>query len=444
MDSGSPLVSVILPVFNPGEAIEKCLNSLQCQTLSNIEIIFVDDCGADDSIKIIEKTAETDKRVRIIRNQKNMGAGFSRNIGIESSRGEYLSFVDPDDYVAPDFLELLYRKSEKNKHDIIKGERRIVSNSGEVIKERTSLNDIIRKGIEKNEPLYTLFKHSHWCAIYKREYILNSGIRYGSSRNGQDTTFLLKACYYTDKIELEDNALYYYVFREGSRVRDFTVQRMNYDLDAFKEKMNFLLPRYSDSNPVRIYINSIIKYILQLEAVGSTKEDRDPGKNAFREAFQKYICALPICKQLAEIDPIIQAFVLDNVNLTKDPYNSVFGNIAPEEYYEIVVRWVDYCCDHPDFENENIVNLWYVFEKAITYPGWNITDRNKKRTILNDLRKQAKRLPDVSLFVRDYMSMRLFVYFGINTFIIRDSTVGYHVKRILKMMRDKRRTIKNV
>ena len=96
-------VSVILPVYNVGPWIGKCIESLKKQTLQNLEFVFVDDLGSDDSMKQVEVWAAEDNRVRIIRNQKNIGSGRSRNRGIEEARGEYLSFVDPDDRVADDF-----------------------------------------------------------------------------------------------------------------------------------------------------------------------------------------------------------------------------------------------------------------------------------------------------------------------------------------------------
>ena len=82
MDSKAPKVSVILPVFNPGTGLKRCIQSLKKQTLKDIEILFVDDCSTDDSIFVIEKEFSSDDRVKIFKNKVNMGAGCSRNIGI--------------------------------------------------------------------------------------------------------------------------------------------------------------------------------------------------------------------------------------------------------------------------------------------------------------------------------------------------------------------------
>ena len=99
----APKVSVILPVYNVAPYLGRCIESLQAQTLADLEFIFVDDCSTDGSMESVEAWAEKDSRVRILRNEKNIGPGPSRNRGIEEARGEHLSFVDPDDYIAPDF-----------------------------------------------------------------------------------------------------------------------------------------------------------------------------------------------------------------------------------------------------------------------------------------------------------------------------------------------------
>ncbi|MBQ9058034.1 MAG: glycosyltransferase family 2 protein, partial [Atopobiaceae bacterium] len=98
---------MIVPVWNPGEEIIRCIDTLRNQTLRNIEMLFIDDCGTDDSMEHVARAAEEDPRIRIIRNPENLGVGAARNIGIDLANGLYLSFVDPDDYLAEDFLETL-------------------------------------------------------------------------------------------------------------------------------------------------------------------------------------------------------------------------------------------------------------------------------------------------------------------------------------------------
>ena len=99
---------MIIPVYNVERYIGKCLQTLQSQTLEEFEFIFIDDCSSDTSMSEIERAAQEDPRIHIIRNRTNIGPGPSRNLGIAAAQGEFLSFIDPDDDVSPDYFEKLY------------------------------------------------------------------------------------------------------------------------------------------------------------------------------------------------------------------------------------------------------------------------------------------------------------------------------------------------
>ena len=216
-------VSVILPVYNPGKGIRKCIESLQRQTLRDIEMIFVDDCGTDGAMEQVKEAAARDSRIKYLINPHNIGPGPSRNRGIEAAEGEYLAFADPDDYLGEDFLELLYTKGVSTGADIVKGNRILVDENGEEIKEKRkdNLNERIQRGLSIGENLCVYFSYDHWTAIYRRDWVMSSGARYGTSCNSEDVTFQLRVSYGTRKIEFAENAIYYYVTRKQSRVRDY-------------------------------------------------------------------------------------------------------------------------------------------------------------------------------------------------------------------------------
>ncbi len=114
-----PKVSVIIPVYNVEQYVERCLTSVLNQTLQDIEIIIVDDETPDRSMEICERYAAEDSRIRI-HHQTNRGLGLSRNSGIELSTGTYLAFLDSDDYLAPNALQRLYTLAEDHDLDIVK------------------------------------------------------------------------------------------------------------------------------------------------------------------------------------------------------------------------------------------------------------------------------------------------------------------------------------
>ena len=113
-------VSIIVPVYNTEEYLQKCLDSLTNQTLKNIEIICVNDGSTDNSLKILQDNAIKDDRIKII-NQENKKQGAARNAGMQIATGEYIGFVDSDDWVDFDFYEKLYSAAKKHNFDIALG-----------------------------------------------------------------------------------------------------------------------------------------------------------------------------------------------------------------------------------------------------------------------------------------------------------------------------------
>ena len=111
------LVSIVIPVYNVEKYIEKCLLSVINQTYKNLEIIIVNDGTKDNSLKICEKIKQMDERVKII-NQKNGGLSCARNTGIDNANGEYICFVDSDDFLENDFVEVLLNFAKEKNVDI--------------------------------------------------------------------------------------------------------------------------------------------------------------------------------------------------------------------------------------------------------------------------------------------------------------------------------------
>ena len=112
------LVSVIIPIYNVEEYIEKCVKSIQKQTWKNVEIVCVNDGTPDRSMDIVHRLAEEDGRIKIV-NIKNSGLSMARNIGMQHATGKYICFLDSDDYLALDAIEKLVICSEKNSTDMI-------------------------------------------------------------------------------------------------------------------------------------------------------------------------------------------------------------------------------------------------------------------------------------------------------------------------------------
>ena len=114
----APKVSVIVPVYNTEKYLEECISSITSQTIREIEIIIVDDGSREECAVLCDSLAKTDDRIRVI-HKENAGPGFARNTGIEAANGEYIGFVDSDDYIKPDMYDVLYNAALKNNADLV-------------------------------------------------------------------------------------------------------------------------------------------------------------------------------------------------------------------------------------------------------------------------------------------------------------------------------------
>ncbi len=108
---GKPIISVIIPVYNVERDLQRCLDSVIAQTYSHIEILLVDDGSTDNSCMICDRYAGIDSRISVI-HQKNGGVGKARNAGLDAATGDYISFVDADDWLEPEMLEKLLQKAQ--------------------------------------------------------------------------------------------------------------------------------------------------------------------------------------------------------------------------------------------------------------------------------------------------------------------------------------------
>ena len=114
----APKVSVIVPVYNTEKYLKQCIDSISSQTLSQIEIILVDDGSKEECALLCDELAQSDSRIKVI-HKTNAGPGLARNTGMEASSGEYIGFVDSDDYVKPEMYEALYTSAVKYNADLV-------------------------------------------------------------------------------------------------------------------------------------------------------------------------------------------------------------------------------------------------------------------------------------------------------------------------------------
>ena len=210
-----PVVSIIIPVYNTEKYLRRCLDSVCSQTLKDIEIICVDDGSTDGSAAILAEYAARDPRIKVI-TQKNAGAGAARNVGIEVATGEYVGFVDSDDFVDGDFYEKLLEPHQ----DVVLGnlvEERY-DDCGNVVE---TLNDSLYRRVRKSALEYKVgFRGIFPVAVYRRELLNRHAIRFAEKRVlKEDCFFPLFAGYCAQSLGAVDGTFYHYRSRDGSATR---------------------------------------------------------------------------------------------------------------------------------------------------------------------------------------------------------------------------------
>ena len=203
-------VSVIVPVYNMEAYIEKCLRSLCLQEMKDAEFLIINDGSTDCSEKIINKFVKKDSRVKLY-NKKNGGISSARNYGIKKANGEYICFVDCDDYVSNDYLIKLYNCAKENSSDIvICNYYRVDEKSG-----NTRIENIVNFdtcNLEENKELIFKINCSPWNKIYKRELFEN--IEFPPYKY-EDMAVIPILLHKANKISKINENLYYYLIRKN-------------------------------------------------------------------------------------------------------------------------------------------------------------------------------------------------------------------------------------
>lgn len=202
-------VSVVIPVYNVEKYIRQCLDSVINQTLKDIEIICINDGSKDNTLKILEEYSQKDSRIVLI-DKENEGLSAARNQGTELARGEYISYIDSDDWVDTHYLEALYNAAKKYNSDVacssiirVTGGRR---RNKLIYKKEEFTRDIDKKNELTNVPIYSYV----WNKIYKRDKLIQSGVKFPIGRVYEDIIWSIQAIYYLDGVVTVPSAIYYY------------------------------------------------------------------------------------------------------------------------------------------------------------------------------------------------------------------------------------------
>lgn len=238
-------VSVIVPVYNAQSHIENTVKCLLKQTLSDIEFIFVNDGSSDGSLEILNKYKERNPEKIIVINQENKGPGGARNSGILAAKGEYIGFVDSDDFILEDMYEVLYNKADSDDFDVVECDFLYTDGS----KKWNGVTDLfgdVKNITDKKQYMVRMFPVL-WNKIYKRDKV--SDILFKEGTFAEDVEYLYRVLPVINTIGYVNKQEYYYYQRENSESRKFDNRIYDYI-----SNFNGLLSYYKDNDYYEDYM----------------------------------------------------------------------------------------------------------------------------------------------------------------------------------------------
>ncbi len=252
-------ISIIIPVYNSKQYLRKCLESICNQTLQDIEIICINDCSNDNSHLILQEYAKNDQRIKLIDLKENKGAAVARNIGIENSCGQYLGFIDSDDFIDPNFYEKLYERASKTDADVVKGNIAIYcpKTKSSTKEAWIDLNDKVKQHKAN-------FCCSFTSAIYKTSLIKENAIEFLEGLiHFEDPYFTIKAAIFYQKLEIIDDVFYYYVNNPDSTSRKkITINHIESLITGVGKVLDLLDQYCLDKTHYLIIFNFLLEQLL--------------------------------------------------------------------------------------------------------------------------------------------------------------------------------------
>ena len=290
-------VSVILPVYGVAEYIEACVQSLLAQTLDEVEFLFVDDHGPDNSIELARKAIAGHRRegqFRFLRPDHNLGAGMARNFGIPEAQGEYISFIDPDDTVEPDMLESLYNHAKDLDADICCCYMQKCypdGSTGEFL-----VNPRVGEGSLSHEVrafVLTRYVSLFASMIYRRSMVEENAIRFPEDRAADDSFFVSCVWMKARSIAYVDRPLYHYLIRPGSVTTTLQSDKYRKRLAVFGKLMQYAKSHgvYDEFKPEIDYMYLKKGYLSSV--ANHVRNSRRPSHEAFAEIYAELLRQVP-------------------------------------------------------------------------------------------------------------------------------------------------------
>ena len=267
-----PKFSIIIPVYNVEEYLEECLESIVNQSFKDFEVICVNDGSTDNSLEILQKYAENDERFKVL-NQENQGQGIARNNALNIANGEYILFVDPDDFIELNMLEVLNERLDVQNVDVAFFDYQIFGENTKtkIVRFMDEMKNTLNLNINDNfifnwqELVKDNFRYTAmmvWNKVYSNKFLKENHIQFAPNKHAEDHIFSISATLLANKISYIKKTLYYYRKRSDSSVNKVSENNFcifeNIAIVADFLKQNNLYKKYE--HDFRNYIVNLCVY----------------------------------------------------------------------------------------------------------------------------------------------------------------------------------------
>lgn len=233
-------ISVIVPIYKVEDYLHRCVDSIINQTYTNLEIILVDDGSPDNCPMICDEYAKKDSRIRVV-HKKNGGLSDARNAGLDIATGEYIMFIDSDDFVDIEMMESMMKNMIDNNVDMVVCNIKYVYEDREVVKYNQADRILDRYEAMEEYLKDGVVQAVAWNKLYKKSLINN--MRYKVGKTNEDEFFTYKVVDKTDKIYYDSKPFYNYIQRNSSIMGKYSIKRLD-GVEASYERLNFIKEKY--------------------------------------------------------------------------------------------------------------------------------------------------------------------------------------------------------
>lgn len=281
-----PLISVVIPVYNTAPYLAKCLESVVNQTYQNLQIIIINDGSTDGSAQVYEKFAKEDARIEFV-NKENEGVSNARNIGINLAEGDWIYFLDSDDFLDLNAFEYLINIAISTKTDVIQFGARLIQDGKVANKKsptKTETYDNLKLFLDKNH----IKPYSMWLHFMRLELILTNQIRCNEAlKHYEDGLFMYNFFAHAKKIMTIENIFYNQVLSPNSTSRSPINAKVVYDSLELVSQMCILARQHNKINDLKEEINILTKHIFMNIAYLKERSEYQANINHFQKTYRQ-------------------------------------------------------------------------------------------------------------------------------------------------------------